>query len=402
MEDVQKPRHIYHVGYKFPEVYQDGLLGLVKRFPTNNSDAFRRDYGRILVYVESPLSYFQRDVIHILLQLYDRPLRCFVFLDFLLAPTLEEYSDLLDIPMLHQVPFHAGMKEPEVAHIAATLFSQGSVMKSNIRHKGGVNGYHLGFLVQKANVKADKKDWKAFNAILTCCIYGIILFPNERKFVDMNAISIFIQKNPVPTLLGYMYHFMHSRNDKGKGGVVFCCASLLHRWFSSHLPSQGAFVDTQHTMRWSNHLMGLTSKDLNWYKPGLGRLENKDIIVKCGGFPNVPLLGIRGGVNYNHTFSRRKLGYALRVPMTDREVMESLSYNVPDSTGMMEKATKAWENVHLEGSTYFGQRDSGIYSPYVQWLVERNKSPRWTFPLEDPLYDQSPNQPDVVPRGSYD
>lgn len=25
-------------------------------------------------------------------------------------------------------------------------------------YKGGVSGYHLGFLVQEANVKADKKD----------------------------------------------------------------------------------------------------------------------------------------------------------------------------------------------------------------------------------------------------
>lgn len=128
-------------------------------------------------------------------------------------------------------------------------------------------------------------------------------------------------------------------------------------------------------MRLSNHLTGITSKDLNWYKPGLGRLGNKEIIVKCGGFPNVPLLGIRGGVNYNRTLARRQLGYALRVPPTNREVMESLSYNVPDSTGMMEKASKAWENVHLEGSTYFGKRDVGIYSP---------------------------DQPDVVPKGSYD
>ena len=147
MEDVQKPRHRYHIGYKFPEVYQDVLPGLVKRFPANNSDVFRKDYGWILAYLESPLNDFQRDAVQTLFQFYDRPLICFVFPDFLLAPTLEEYSDLLDIPVLHQVLFHAGMKELEVAHIDATLFSQESVMKANIRHKGGVSGYHMGILV---------------------------------------------------------------------------------------------------------------------------------------------------------------------------------------------------------------------------------------------------------------
>lgn len=116
------------------------------------------------------MSDFQRDVVHTLLQFYDRPLRCFVFSDFLLEPILEEYSYLPDIPVLHQVLFHAGMKEPKVAHIAAALFSQESIKKANIQHKGGVSGYHLGFLMQEGNVKADKKGWKAFNAILACCI----------------------------------------------------------------------------------------------------------------------------------------------------------------------------------------------------------------------------------------
>lgn len=239
------------------------------------------------------------------------------------------------------------------------------MVKANLRNKGKVRGYPLSFCLKEASDKANKEEWMGFNSILACCIYVIILFPNEAKFVDLNVVSIFILRNHVPTLLGDLYHSLHSMSAKGKGGIVFCCAPLVYHWFKCHLPREGAFVETRQTLKWSQRLMGLRSKDLDWYRPGFGRLRNKEIIVRCGGFPNVPLMGIRGGINYNLTLARRQLGYALRTPPLDREIEESLVYNVPDDSGLMKKASKAWENVHLEGSTYFGKRDSGIYLPYV-------------------------------------
>lgn len=68
---------------------------------------------------------------------------------------------------------------------------------------------------------------KAFNDIIACCIYGIMLFPNEVKFVDDIFIAIFIQRNSVPPLLGDVYDSIHSRSFKGKGGVIYYCAPLL-------------------------------------------------------------------------------------------------------------------------------------------------------------------------------
>lgn len=151
-----------------------------------------------------------------------------MFPDYLLAPTLEEYSSILDIPILHQVPFHASMKKPDAAQVAATIYLSKSVVKANFKKKGSVCGYHLSFLLQEAGGMDAKKYWKAFNIVLACCIYGMVLFSNEVKFVDENVISIFIQRNPVPTLLGDIYHSIHSRSFKGKGGVLHCCAPLLY------------------------------------------------------------------------------------------------------------------------------------------------------------------------------
>ena len=46
--------------------------------------------------------------------------------------------------------------------------------------------------------------------------------------------------------------------------------------------------------------MGLTSNDLVWYNLRLDRMEKSEVIVSCGEFLNVPLMGVREGINYNH------------------------------------------------------------------------------------------------------
>ena len=78
--------------------------------------------------------------------------------------------------------------------------------------------------------------------------------------------------------------------------------------------------------------MGLTSKDIDWYMHDLSRTESKEVIFHCREFFNVSLMGIRDGINYNPTLSRRQLGYARRGPPEKEYVQESLFYDVPDST----------------------------------------------------------------------
>ncbi|XP_050895252.1 uncharacterized protein LOC127101858 [Lathyrus oleraceus] len=275
MNTVKKVNYIYNIIYKFPSPVLDDLLKLAKRSPPNNLDVFRKDYGRILGYLEASLGEYHRDDVHTLLQFYDCTLRCFMFSDYLLAPTLEDYSSILDIPILHQVPFHASMNKPNAPQVVAALYLNEFVVKANFKKKGSIYGYHLSFLLKEVVSMADKEDWKAFNAVLACCIYGIMLFPDEVKFVDENVIVIFIQRNPVPTLLGDVYHSIHSRSFKGKGGVVYYSTPLLYHWFRSHLACQCAFVDTQDTLKWSQSMMRLTSKDIDWYKHSLSKPESK-------------------------------------------------------------------------------------------------------------------------------
>ncbi|XP_050894030.1 uncharacterized protein LOC127100795 [Lathyrus oleraceus] len=278
---------------------------MVERSPPNNLEIFKRDYRKIVDYLKAPLNKYQHSAFHIMLQFCDAPLRCFTFPDYQLAPTLEEYSCILGIPIKLQVPFHASMEVPDSEHIAAALYLGKSVVDSNLKTKGGLPGFHLSFLLTTLDDLGKEEDWKVFNTFLACSIYGIVFLPNVVDFVDMNVIRIFMMGNPVPTLLGDVYHSIHSRNHKKRGGLVWCCAPLLYHWFQSHLPCKGAFVDNKETSKWSKRLMGLISNDLVWYNLRLDRMERYEVIVSYGEFPNVPLMGIRGGINYNYVLSQR-------------------------------------------------------------------------------------------------
>lgn len=192
--------------------------------------------------------------------------------------------------------------------------------------------------------------------VLACSIYGIVLFPNVANFVDVNAVQIFAQRNPVPTLLGDFYHSMHTRNQKN-GGLVWCCAPLLYIWFKSHLPTEGTFVDTKDTLRWSDRLMGLTSRDIKWFEVSLARKGNLEIICSCGEFPNVPLIGIRGGINYNPMLLKRQFGFALRDPPEEKELVESFFFTMGDDEEILKREARAWNHIRYKGKLHFGKRD---------------------------------------------
>ena len=53
--------------------------------------------------------------------------------------------------------------------------------------------------------------------------------------------------------------------------------------------------------------MSLSHSDIYWCSRSQ---EDISIIDHCGEFPNMPLLGIRGGITYNPSLALRQFGYA--------------------------------------------------------------------------------------------
>ena len=121
-------------------------------------------------------------------------------------------------------------------------------------------------------------------------IYGLVLFPNPDQLIDVNAVKIFLTRNPVPTLLGDILHCLHTCTMRKRGDLM-CCISLLSRWFISHLPR--SVLKNEQGLRWSQRMVSLSHSNIHWCSQSH---ENITIIDRFGEFPNVPLLGIRGGI----------------------------------------------------------------------------------------------------------
>ncbi|KAI5381472.1 hypothetical protein KIW84_UN0700 [Lathyrus oleraceus] len=303
-----------------------------------------------------------------LLQFYDSKLRCFTFQDYQLAPTLEEYSILLSIPVQHQTPFLDVPKEVDFRLIARAL-----------------------------QLSIEEGNWEVFHAQLAAMIYGIILFPSMPNFIDHTAISIFIRGNSVPTLLADTYYAIHSRH--GKGGAIRCCLPLLFKWFMSLLPASGPFVDTQSTLKWTQRVMSLTSYDIRWQSY---RMDVKDVIISCGEFRGVPLIGTKGCINYNPVLSLRQLGFVMCRRPLEAEIAESFCFEKKDDPAKLEQIGKAWRDVGVKDGSVLGKKFAIAMPDYTDWVKKRVETLLLPYDRMEPLQEQPPLVlADSVPAEHY-
>ncbi|KAI5388954.1 hypothetical protein KIW84_074560 [Lathyrus oleraceus] len=331
------------------------LRDMIALITPDHVGMFREAYGGILKLVFR-LTDTDKGAIHTFLQFYDPGLRCFVFPDYLLGPLMEDYASILGIQIRDQIPFFATKGEPDVSEISRALYLSLEVTKGGLKEKGKLPGFHLSFLEASAKEHAVVGNWKTVCALIAVSIYGTILFPNQKSFVDINAISLFVQRNPVPTLVGDVYYSIHNRNEKWRGGLIRCCAQLLYKWFMGYLPSRGTFVALDPTVKWSVRLMGLRAKDIAWTHNGMA---GRDFIYSYGSLPNVPLIGVQGCINYNPTLLRRQMGFAM-------------------------EESGAWRNIQRKGKFPFGKVNSRSFPPFDDWLRKRIELTHLPFPGGDP------------------
>ncbi|XP_058763940.1 uncharacterized protein LOC131637359 [Vicia villosa] len=238
------------------------------------------------------------------IQLYDPLYHCFTFPDYQLLPTLEEYSSIIGLPITGRIPFTGLEEDPKSHDIANFTHLRKDEIEKNMVTKGGLVGLPALFLIEKSLSSSQERKEDDFEAVFAFLVYGLLLFPNIDNFVDMNAIKIFMKGNPVPTLLGDTYYFTHLRNSYGKGVITYC-TPLLYKWYISHLPNTSDFWNLQEGQRWSQKIMTLTNTGIDWTNNYFCRMKTLD---SCGDFPNVPLLGTKGGINYNPVLARRQFG----------------------------------------------------------------------------------------------
>ncbi|KAI5410520.1 hypothetical protein KIW84_055867 [Lathyrus oleraceus] len=273
--------------------------------------------------------------------------------DYLLGPLMADYASILGIPIRDQIPFCATKEEPDIAEISRALYLSPEVTKGGLKEKGKLPGFHLSFLEAKAK--------------------GMLFWVIGKP--------LFMQRNLIPTLIGDVYYSVHNRNEKRRGGLIRCCAQLLYKWFMGYLPSRGAFVALDPTVKWSVRLMGLRAKDIAWTHNGMA---GRDFIYSCGSFPNVPLIGVQGCINHNPTLLRRQMGFAMEVPPLEREIQESFYFPTEGNLTRLRQVSRAWRNIQRKGRVPFGKVNSRSFPPFDDWLRKRIELTHLPFPGSDP------------------
>lgn len=175
------------------------------------------------------------------------------------------------------------------------------------------------------------------SATLILLIHGIISFPNIDNFVDHLEVDIFLTDNPMPFLLADFY----TRHER-KGGTIPCCAPPLHPWMRTHMPQRGPFVSNN--LSWTQSFASLSAGSILWYKK---EWETNEVIFKCGGFPNVPQIGTRGCINYNHVLLKRQLGHAMVSPPEDRNLLSFVINNTYPPNPAVRRLARAWTNIFI-------------------------------------------------------
>ncbi|RDX84410.1 hypothetical protein CR513_34542, partial [Mucuna pruriens] len=96
-----------------------------------------------------------------------------------------------------------------------------------------------------------------------------------------------------------------------------------------------------------------------------------EIIVSCGSYPNVPLVGPQGAINYNPLLALRQGGYPIRQPPSDLEVTPFVIHGPKAlKIGNLRKIAQAWQHVVQKGAE-LDSRSFGASQSYKTWLQAR-------------------------------
>ena len=85
-------------GYKFKKLDLESLRKLAKML--TSPDHFQEQYGHLLSILKTDVD---EGLLNTLVQFYDPLYHCFTFPDYQLAPTLEEYSHWVGLPVVTPV-----------------------------------------------------------------------------------------------------------------------------------------------------------------------------------------------------------------------------------------------------------------------------------------------------------
>ena len=91
-------------------------------------------------------------------------------------------------------------------------------------------------------------------------------------------------------------------------------------------------------------MASVVGASINWFPHWKeGRTE---VLSSCEGFPNVPLIGTKGCINYNPVLFIRQLGYPMRGARSEESVAPFITRGFSDPNArVIQGVWKAWDAV---------------------------------------------------------
>ncbi|KAH1225067.1 hypothetical protein GmHk_11G032048 [Glycine max] len=353
--------------------------------------AFRKTYGKILDLTIAEVSI---EAIASLTQYYDQPLRCFTFRDFQLVPTIEEFEEILGCPLGGRKPYLFSGCLPSLSRIATVVKDSARGLDRVKQTRNGIAGLPRKYLEDKARDMASQGDWVPFMDVLALLIFGVVLFPNVDGLVDLAAIDAFLayhhsKESPVVAVLADLFDTFDRRCEKSSARII-CCLPALCVWLVSHLFQQ----DTRHPcplqshrscaekrrIDWDQLLAGVGGRTINWFSRWKEGKEG--VLFSCKGYPNIPLIGTRGCINYNPALAIRQLGYPMRgAPMEESKSPFLVRDFGAQNFKAIQKIHKAWETPLRKDQELRGIRN-GIIGGYHEWLKVHIRGLDWLAKLK--------------------
>ncbi|KAH1265089.1 hypothetical protein GmHk_01G000851 [Glycine max] len=356
----QNGKRFYQVKIKSLDV--TSLKELGRLMGPLQSKAFRKVYGKILDLTTAEL------------------LRCFTFGDFQIVPTFEEFEEILGCPLGGRKPYLFSGFLPSLSKIAAVVGDSARELDRMKQTRNGVVGLPWKYLEGKARDMANQEKWVPFADILALLIFGVVLFPNVDGLVDLATIDAFIayhpsKESPVVAILADLFDTFDRRCEKNNARIV-CCLPVLCVWLVSHLFQQ----DIRHPcplqsyrscvkkrrVDWDQYLAGIGGSTINWFPRWKEGKEG--VLFSCEDYPNVPLIGTRGCINYNLALAIRQLGYPMRGAPTEESLSPFLLRDFgAQSFKIVQRVHKAWENPLRKDKELRGIRN-GIIGDWLSKL----------------------------------
>ncbi|KAH1198092.1 hypothetical protein GmHk_18G051725 [Glycine max] len=352
------------------------LMGQLQR------QAFRKAYDLAMLEVST-------EAIASLAQYYDQPLRCFTFGDFQLSPMVEEFEEILGCPLGGRKPYLFTGFYPSLARISKIVQISAQELDHRKQVENEVVGILRKYLEAKARILAGKGEWAPFIDILALLIFGGVLFPNVDGLVDLAAIDAFLayhnhKESPVVAMLADLYDTFDRRCEKSNTRIV-CCTLALYVWLVSHLFRQ----EVRHACpleshrsctekggaNWDQLLANQEGASINWFPRWKERRVG--VLISCGGFLNVPLMGTGGCISYNPVLAIRQLGYPMRGAPLEEELVPVISRGFNKSNmETFQKGRKAWEVVREKDKELRGG-NTGPIGGYRKWLRAQVQGLDW-------------------------